>query len=84
MNVAPPSDNLIPCSTRLSPRQAQIACMVADGVGRKIIASRLGISLKTVDNHITDICNKIEGEARPIVRITRFVLTQGSTGQLAA
>jgi two-component system, NarL family, response regulator YdfI len=51
-------------STPLSPRELEVLGMMADGLGNKIIAARLGISLHTVKFHVASIFAKLGAESR--------------------
>ena len=48
----------------LSPREREILALVAEGLGNKVIASRLGISEHTVKTHVTSIFGKLGAETR--------------------
>ncbi|MGQ0650389.1 MAG: response regulator transcription factor [Gemmatimonadaceae bacterium] len=48
----------------LSPREREILALVADGLGNKIVASRLGISEHTVKTHISSIFAKLGADTR--------------------
>jgi DNA-binding NarL/FixJ family response regulator len=48
----------------LSPREREILALVAEGLGNKIVAARLGISEHTVKTHITSIFEKLGAESR--------------------
>jgi two-component system, NarL family, response regulator DegU len=48
----------------LSPRQHEILLLLAEGKDNKTIARQLGISDKTVKNHLTDVFRKINVESR--------------------
>lgn len=48
----------------LSPREREILALVADGLGNKIVAARLGISEHTVKTHVTSIFTKLGAESR--------------------
>ncbi|HEU4766238.1 MAG TPA: response regulator transcription factor [Pyrinomonadaceae bacterium] len=58
----------------LTEAEQRIASAVASGLGNKAIASQLGISVRTVENHISHILAKKNFENR--VEIARFVLAQ--------
>lgn len=58
----------------LTEAEQRIASAVASGLGNKAIASELGISVRTVENHISHILAKKNFENR--VEIARFVLAQ--------
>lgn len=48
----------------LSPREREILALLADGLGNKIVAARLGISEHTVKTHVTSIFAKLGAETR--------------------
>jgi DNA-binding CsgD family transcriptional regulator len=48
----------------LSPRETEIAALVADGAGNGDIARRLHLSLRTVENHVRHIMQKTEQTSR--------------------
>jgi DNA-binding NarL/FixJ family response regulator len=59
----------------LSDREREVAALVAEGLTNKVIAAQLGISLKTVYNHVAAIAealNATNGDTR--VLIARRVL----------
>jgi DNA-binding NarL/FixJ family response regulator len=43
----------------LTPREAQILALLAEGLGNKVIAARLGISSHTVKTHIAALFQKL-------------------------
>jgi DNA-binding NarL/FixJ family response regulator len=49
---------------RLTPREAQIVCAVADGGANKEIAAQLSISEDTVKHHLSNIFNKVGVDSR--------------------
>jgi DNA-binding NarL/FixJ family response regulator len=56
-------------------RQREVAQLVAEGLTNKIIAGRLGISIRTVEKHVESVAIALEitdGDTR--VHITRRVL----------
>ena len=53
-----------PATVPLSPREREILGLVAEGLGNKIVASRLGISEHTVKTHIASIFEKLGAETR--------------------
>ena len=48
----------------LSPRERGILALLADGLGNKVVAARLGISEHTVKTHIASIFTKLGAETR--------------------
>jgi DNA-binding NarL/FixJ family response regulator len=59
----------------LTPREAEIARLVADGVPGSQIAERLGISAKTVERHRENIARKLDLADR--VDLTRYAVREG-------
>jgi DNA-binding NarL/FixJ family response regulator len=48
----------------LSPREREILAMLAEGIGNKTIATRLGISRHTVKAHVSSILAKLDASSR--------------------
>jgi DNA-binding NarL/FixJ family response regulator len=48
----------------LSPRQAELLSLIAAGMDNKTIARHLGISDKTVKNHLTELFRRINVQSR--------------------
>ncbi|MDT4987050.1 MAG: hypothetical protein QOI74_1144, partial [Micromonosporaceae bacterium] len=71
--AAAPVDDAGP--SPLSKREAQVARLVADGLGNKQIATRLLISEHTVDSHIRNIMNKLGLNSR--TRIAAWMVSPG-------
>ena len=61
--------------TSLSQREEEILRLIARGLLSKEIASRLDISIKTVDTHKTNAMNKLGMTSR--ADIVRYALLQG-------
>jgi DNA-binding NarL/FixJ family response regulator len=51
-------------SAALSPREREILGLLAEGLGNKIVAARLGISEHTVKTHVASIFTKLGAETR--------------------
>lgn len=65
----------IPVNGALSDRELQIVDLVAAGLTNQEIASRLEISKRTVDNHISNILTKTGTDNR--VALVRWALQWG-------
>lgn len=48
----------------LSPRQAEVAALVAQGLSNQLVAQRLGITVKGVEKHVGDILRRWSGTSR--------------------
>jgi DNA-binding NarL/FixJ family response regulator len=62
-------------SDRLTPRERQIALMIARGLSSKDIAQRLDVSVKTVINHRVKLMAKLD--AHNIADVTRYAIENG-------
>ena len=58
---------------RLTPREIQVLALIAQGSSNKEIASRLGISVRTVETHRERIMGKLE--IRTVAGLTKFAIT---------
>lgn len=58
----------------LTPREIEVARMVAAGRSYKGIARELQISVQTVQSHVLNAASKLGGNGSPKVRIVVFVL----------
>lgn len=54
----------------LTERQAEVAARVARGLPNKRIANDLGLSVKTVQEHIKEAAERLPGQGSPRYRIT--------------
>jgi len=62
--LAPPSSDDDPVPEQLTPREAEVLRLLADGLGNKEIAGRLGISEHTIKFHIRSILAKLGASSR--------------------
>lgn len=69
-----PREHLAFTDEQLTEAEERIAAAVASGLSNKEIASELGLSVRTVENHISHILAKKNFENR--VEIARYVLAQ--------
>lgn len=58
----------------LTPRQAEVVRMVADGKRPKAIAAEIGVSRRTVEAHIYQAAQRIGGDRPVRDRFLLFVL----------
>lgn len=62
-------------SQAVSQREQEIVALVADGYTNKEISARLGITVKTVESHKTNIMGKLGLRSR--AELVRFAVSQG-------
>jgi len=67
----PPGDDL----PRLTERETEVLRLVAKGMSYKQIAARLGLSHRTVQNHVQNTLGKLQLHNR--VELTRYAIEQG-------
>ena len=63
----------------LTPRQKEIAGLVAKRLSRRAIAERVGLSEETVKQHISEAAHRIGGEGRARERIICWFFTLESS-----
>lgn len=51
-------------STLLSPRESEVLALLAEGLGNKEIAARLGVSENTIKFHVSSIMDKLDAGSR--------------------
>ncbi len=61
--------------TELTPREAELLQLIAEGQANKQIASELGISIKTVEKHRQSLMEKLN--IHDIAGLTRFAIASG-------
>ena len=59
----------------LTPREREVAQLIAEGYSTKEIASRLGVSAKTIDKHRTRMMEKLR--LHDAVAVTRYAIQAG-------
>jgi DNA-binding NarL/FixJ family response regulator len=69
-------DNLSPRkSGELTPREAEVLQLIAEGFSNKQIAAELAISIKTVEKHRQQVMNKLN--IHEIAGLTRYAIAKG-------
>ncbi|CAN5144708.1 AAA family ATPase [soil metagenome] len=61
-------------ATAMTPREREVATLVADGLSNRQIATRLFVSERTVETHVSHVLAKLGGKSR--VDIARWVAAQ--------
>ncbi|MEU4398464.1 response regulator [Micromonospora orduensis] len=73
--VAEPGDGTEPGAPRLTDRETEVLRLVAKGMSYKQIAQRLGLSHRTVQNHVQNTLGKLHLHNR--VELTRYAIERG-------
>lgn len=73
--VAEPRDGTEPGAPRLTDRETEVLRLVAKGMSYKQIAQRLGLSHRTVQNHVQNTLGKLHLHNR--VELTRYAIERG-------
>ena len=60
---------------QLTARERQILSLVAQGLGNRDIAERLGVSAKTVDNHRTNLMRKVQ--VHSVAELIAYAVREG-------
>jgi DNA-binding NarL/FixJ family response regulator len=69
------NDSKVKVSANLSDRELEIIAAITDGLTNEDIATRLDISKRTVDNHVSNILKKTQTDNR--VSLVRWALQWG-------
>ncbi len=64
-------------SVKLSPREREVLQLIAEGINTKTIASRLNLSIKTVETHRRNIMEKLD--VHSVAELTKFAIREGLT-----
>lgn len=72
---AGPADGSEPGAPRLTDRETEVLRLVAKGLSYKQIAQRLGLSHRTVQNHVQNTLGKLQLHNR--VELTRYAIERG-------
>lgn len=64
-----------PTVPRLTERETEVLQMVAEGLTSKQVASRLGLSHRTVENHVQSTMRKLQLHSR--IGLVRYAISQG-------
>ena len=59
--------------TNLTPREHDVAALIAEGLSNKLIADRLGISDHTAKFHVNNIAKKFNTTSRVVVAVSYTV-----------
>lgn len=73
--AAPPSGPADDSAPRLTERETEVLRLVAKGLSYKQIAERLGLSHRTVQNHVQNTLGKLQLHNR--VELTRYAIERG-------
>ncbi|WP_329014308.1 response regulator transcription factor [Micromonospora rifamycinica] len=73
-----PGDGGAGTAPRLTERETEVLRLVAKGLSYKQIAGRLGLSHRTVQNHVQNTLGKLQLHNR--VELTRYAIEQGLDG----
>lgn len=64
----------------LTPRQRQIAELVAQGMTNKAISQHTGLALPTVKEYVSTAASRLPGDGRPRFKLIVFVLSEEEPG----
>lgn len=71
----PPSSPSLAAGNTLSPREIEVARLVTEGLSSKEIASRLNLSVRTVEKHRANIMDKLG--VREVASLVRYCVQAG-------
>ena len=71
------AENREPCESPLTSREREVLQLVAEGVSTKEIASRLHVSVKTVESHRAQIMLKLD--LHSVAELTKYAIREGIT-----
>ena len=64
-----------PRANRLTPRESEVLQLVAEGSANKQVATKLGISIKTIEKHRQQVMNKLN--IHETAGLTRYAISRG-------
>jgi len=70
-----PSVPSVPSVPRLTDRETEVLQLVADGLTSRQVATRLGLSHRTVENHVQSTMRKLQLHNR--IELVRYAISQG-------
>jgi DNA-binding NarL/FixJ family response regulator len=59
-----PATSAAPIAADLTPRETEVLCLLAQGLGNAAIAERLALTMRTVQNHVSNIYGKLNVTTR--------------------
>lgn len=71
--IRPPFSAPSPPPPTLTPRQAEVAALVAEGLSRRGIAAKLGMCESTVKRHMENISLRLNGPGTLRERVVRYI-----------
>lgn len=66
-----------PATSVLTSREREVLQLIAEGVSTKVIAARLGVSIKTAESHRAQIMLKLE--IHTVAELTKYAIREGLT-----
>lgn len=59
----------------LTPRHLEVVSLVAEGLPNRVIAERIGISQRTVEDYVSAAAGRLPGTTKPRHKLTVWFLT---------